>query len=387
MSAIRPIPTAGGTGTRGDSLALIGLVRETVAAGVARQVLYLRLSDLGPRLNRAHHHRLLREALEPLLRPSRGRIFELPNGDLLAVAPPGSAHLSGAEAALATLLAADAAAAATAPPYAMLRLPQEVAALLAAVEAALHPAGSPEPAGGEAGGGCFGTGDLAALARALGGASLASFLRHQPVFRLAPGSDAPELAWEEWRIALPELCAALRPGADPEGAPWLLRRLRGLLDRRLLAGLARPEEARQMGPVGLALGLDSLASPDFLRLDEALGAAGRAAGVIGLPPAELLADPEGFVFAREFCRARGWRLALDGVEAAQLPLLAPLEKLGLDLLRLRWSPDLVRLEAALPADRACVILAGADSAAAIGWGWEAGIGHFQGRMLRMAART
>jgi hypothetical protein len=75
------------------------------------------------------------------------------------------------------------------------------------------------------------------------------------------------------------------------------------------------------------------------------------------------------------------------VEAAQLPLLAPLEKLGLDLLRLRWSPDLVRLEAALPADRACVILAGADSAAAIGWGWEAGIGHFQGRMPRMAART
>jgi hypothetical protein len=222
----------------------------------------------------------------------------------------------------------------------------------------------------------------------LGSASLETFLRRRPVCRLRPG-EGPEVEWEDWHVALPELRAVLLPMADPAAAPWLGRRLRRLLDRRLLAELARPEEARRRGPIGLCLALASLTTPEFLRFDDVLGAAGRARVVLGLLPEDILADPEGFAFARDFCRARGYRLALEGVAAA-LPLLAPdppgLDRLGLDLLRLRWSPDLPAqggwLRAALPAERDRVVVTGAEGAAAIGWGWEEGITLFQGSLLR-----
>ena len=78
---------------------------------------------------------------------------------------------------------------------------------------------------------------------------------------------------------------------------------------------------------------------------------------------------------------RGWRVALDLAAPALLPGL-PLVGLQVDLLRLRWSAALPGFAAALPEDRAAVVLAGADRAAAIGWGWEAGITLFEGRLLR-----
>ncbi len=375
MTAL-PAPGRAGTGQR-DALALIGLVREAVASRIPRHVLHLRLARLAPRLRHDHHHRLVREALEPVLRPSRARLFELPDGDLVVVAPPDSPHLKEAEAALLTLLAMETAE----PALAVLRLPEEAAALLAAVEAALAPVPAAPPGAPEEGA-RFTAARLGMLERTLAGASLAAFHRHHPVCRLRPGAERPEAESLHLRLALPELGAALGASADPATAPWLRRRLRRLLDRRLLAELARPEEARRLGPAGLCLSVASLTSAEFLRFDEALGAAGRARTTIGLLPEDILADPEEFAFAREFCRARGFRLALEATAAPPLPL----DRLGLDLLWLRWSPDLPRigesLRATLPEDRERVVLTGVDGAGAIGWGWEEGITLFEGRLLR-----
>jgi hypothetical protein len=362
---------AAGRPRAADALALAQLVREAVAAEVPRQVLHLRLSALGPRLRRGHHRRLLREALEPALRPVRSRLFELPNGDLVAVAPPGGRHLQEAEAVLAILLGEEA------PLHAVLELPREAAALLAAVEDSLGPppAARPRPPPPSA----FSPAELAGLEQALRGVSLARFLRRRPVCRLARGEDGPVPAWEEWRLAWLELRAVLSPEADPAAAPWLARRLRRLLDRRLLAELARPEEARGRGPLGLCLAAAVLGEAEFLRLDALLDPAGRAATVLALPAEDALADPEGFAFARDFARARGYRLALD-LPGPELLVALPPERAGVDLLRLPWSPELPALAPALPPGR--VVLTDADRAAAIGWGWEAGITLFEGRLLR-----
>ena len=98
---------------------------------------------------------------------------------------------------------------------------------------------------------------------------------------------------------------------------------------------------------------------------------------------DILADPEGFATARDGCRAKGFRTALMDAEAAMLPLLPP-HRLDLHRVQLRWSPELPAAVAAasLPAARDAVVLSGADSAAAIGWGWEQGIALFEGRLLR-----
>lgn len=374
-----------------DALALAQLVREAVAADVSRQALHLRLSRLAPQLRRGHHRRLLREALEPALRPVRSRLFELPNGDLVAVAPPGGRHLREAEGAIATLLGEEALA--EGPLHAVLDLPRDAAALLAAVEDSLGPPADPPLAarmgqradqmadqrGNQSAAAGFAPADLAGLEQALRGASLARFLLRRPVCQLTRGGAGPELAWEEWRLAWPELRAVLAPAVDPAAAPWLARRLRRLLDRRLLAELARPEEGRRRQPLGLCLAAATLGEAEFLRLDALLEGPVRAATVLALPAEDALADAEGFAFARDFARARGYRLALDLPGPALLAALPP-DRLGVELVRLPWSPGLAALAPALPPGQ--VVLTGADRAAAIGWGWEAGVTLFEGRLLR-----
>ena len=384
MSAFGPAAlAAAGLPLSGDAAALAALVREAVATGAAREALHLRLGALGPELLRGGGdggpQLLVREALTPLLRPSRARLFALPNGDLVALAPPGGAHLAAAAERLGILLSG------VGKPgvAALLRLPEQAAALLVALEAAVAPptgAGPPPPRGPGPS-----SADAAALERALGTASLASFLRCRPVMRLAPaGGSAPESQWTEWRLALPELCAALLPGVDVRAAgPGLARRLRGAAERRLLAELARPEEAHRLGAAWLPLGLASLGTPEFRRLDDALGQAGRALLVLGFRAEEVLADPAGFLAAREVCGRRGYRLALELTDPGALALLPP-ERLGVALLRLPWSPALA--EAGLPPGvrlpEGRVVLAGVDRAAAIAWGWDTGITLFEGRLLR-----
>jgi len=79
---------------------LAALVRESVAAQAPRDVLHLRMAALAPELRRPHHRRLLRDALEPALAAARTRTFDLPNGDVIAVAPPPAHALAAAEQAL-----------------------------------------------------------------------------------------------------------------------------------------------------------------------------------------------------------------------------------------------------------------------------------------------
>lgn len=79
-----------------DALALATLLRDCAASGVERRALHLRLSAL-PRDGREDRHRhLLREAMAPVLRPTRARLFILPDGDLVALSPPPGEHLAEA---------------------------------------------------------------------------------------------------------------------------------------------------------------------------------------------------------------------------------------------------------------------------------------------------
>ncbi len=366
-----------------DSAALSALVRDCVATGLPRQVLLVRLGPVARRLRADHHHRLVRETLEPLLRPSRARLFALPNGDLAAVGPERGWHMETVARDLATLLGEEAAR----PACALLRLPGQATAVLAAVEDALaveetlpvaaapapvrsavvRPEPNPTPA-------------PARLARAVTTASIAAFLRCRPVFRLDPGEQEPvPLAqWTEWRIDLAGLAAAVldepaMPGAAP---PWL----RAVLERRLLAELAEPEEAMRRGPIGLALGIAAVESAEFRRLEGMMAPGARAESMIALPAEAALADPLGFRAARDVLAGRGWRLALDCADPGAAALLPP-GRTGLGHTRLRF--DVTLAAAGLPPglDPGRVVLTGVDRGAALGWGMEAGIRLFEGRLL------
>lgn len=390
MNALAPLaptqPVWDGTAALRDATALAALARDCVTSGVERRVLHVRLSLVPARLREPRHARLVREALAPLLRPTRARLYELPGGDLVALSPPPGEHQEEARRSLARLLPEIPAE--TLLP--VLRLPAEAARLLTIVEAALGlddpacepaaaaPSGLPPP----------GAAEMDAAGRALVTANLAAFLRRQGLWRLAPGNAEPELLRTELRPCLPDLAAALLPGRDLTAAPWLARRFRHAAERRMLAELAHPQEARALGDACLPLCLASVLQTEFLRLDALLGPLGRARLLLCVPAADLLADPASFALLRRLSEARGWALALDEPEPELLRLLRPGALEGLSL-RLRFTPMMLggdaaaraRLDAALPAAREHVILAGADSPAAIAWGWQRGITRFMGRVL------
>lgn len=368
---------------------LAALVRESVAADAAREVLHLRLAGLAPALRRPHHRRLLRDALDAALVAARSRVFDLPNGDVVAVARLPAPALEAAQAAL--LRSIDAA---SAPAVRRLRLPEEAAQLLAATAESLGlepaPPADPSDAPPAPAAAPLGSAALATAERALAAADLDPVTQVQPVCRLDPEGGAPEPLWDDRRILWPALAAAVLPGRDLGATPGLLRRLGRLAEGRMLAELARPAAQLAWRPVGLPLAPATLAGPGFARFAEALPAGRRGQVTVALRPADLLAEPACLARLVPGLRAQGLRLALDDAAPGLLALLPP-ERLGLDLVRLRWDPLLPA--APLPAvsrllERGAerVVLVGVDRPAAIAWGWEAGIRLFQGPLVERRRR-
>jgi hypothetical protein len=381
------VPVIGALGAppgAAGAVSLAALVRETVAAGVERRVLVFRPSRLSAPHRRPAQLALLREAWEGLRRTSRTHVFDLPRAGLAAVEGLPGHHLAATHQAIADMLDPQEAAAA----LELLRLPDQAAAVLAAVEEALGldaaMRAAPAPAAGRAPDGAA----IGQAERALLSADLTAFIRRRKVCRLTPGGGAPDPVWEDRRVALEDVCAALLPGCDPARAPWLARRFRRSIDARLLAGLTHAEELRGLGALSLTLGVDAVTSPEFLRLDAMWPAALRGALTIAIGAEEAAADPAGFAFAREVLLLRGHRPMLD-VTAPGAVLALPPSRAGTPVVRLRWSealpalgtPAAAALRAALPAEAEAVVLAGVDRPAAIAWGWEMGITLFQGRLI------
>jgi hypothetical protein len=366
-------------GPAADALALATLVRDSVASGIERHALLLRFSALPPRLREARHQRQMNEALAPVLRPTRARRFDLPGGDVAVVSPPPGSHLEAVRAAFGRLVPEvpiD-----TLGPH--LRLPAEAAVLLSTVEQVLGLAGAPEaPAAPQ--GPPPRPAALDAALRALTGADVAIAQRRRGVWRLAPGQEEAQREWVEIRAHLPDLAERLLPGASLDACSASAQAFRRAVERRLLADLARPEEVRALPPACLPLALGSVTEAEALRLDAALGPAGRPSLAICVPIADALADPGGFARARRLAQVRGWRLGLDRVEPEQLATLNP-AALAPGLLRLAFHPRVLAggegFAAALPEDASRVVLVGADTPAAIAWAWQHRITLFAGRLF------
>jgi hypothetical protein len=182
--------------------------------------------------------------------------------------------------------------------------------------------------------------------------------------------------WEKRFLSVAELAAELAPGHDPRGDPWLFRRLTRTLDQRMLALLSSRGELRGAGPFAINLNVASILSPGFLRFDAALPPLLRGHVVLDVALADTLADPPAFRFARDFARARGYRVLLRGIADAFVEALIP-AGCAVDYLQLRWSPALAA-RARLPFDPACVVLGRCDDATAVAEGRRLGIGLFQG---------
>ena len=348
------------------------LVRDCASSGVARRALLLRMDLLPPSLSRPHHLRLARAALDPLTSADRAQTHELPGR--VAVSWRGDAQvlLRQSMAALGHLLHdCPAGAPSLADLVGLYDLPRDGDALLAAVGAASKPEPAVVPLLYP-----MDTTILSQLEQRLATADMARFARRRTVCRLQ--GDRMDPAWDRRFLSVAEVGAALAPGYALQADPWLFRRLTRVLDRRLLALLSDPGELDGAGPFSLGLNISSVLSPEFLRFDAALPPALRGRVVLELLPADVVADPAAFAFARDFARTRRYRLLLRGVTAALLPLLS-VDRMEMDHVQVRWSPDLPP-----PCSMVPWVLSRTDSEAALVWGRTHGVTLFTGSA---AART
>ncbi len=301
-----------------DATRLIGLVRETCAAGIPRRVLLLRLSALPAERTPPHHLRLAHDALAPLLGADRAQLFALPSRDL-AVVWRGEARTALENSLLALrhlFTGTDFTDAGVADPDGLavvLDLPADAGILLREAS----PGSRPRPVAKPAAARPLDPATVAAFEAALEQASIERFIRCRAVCTADERGFA--LAWEQYRLSVADIFETLVPGRDPLADPWLLRRLSRTLDRRLLAFLGH-DELRQSGPFAVELNVASLLGPEFLRFDSLLPARLRGQVVIGLRPADILCDLAQFQFARDFVRPLGYRLLLR-CELAHLKLL------------------------------------------------------------------
>ena len=111
--------------------------------------------------------------------------------------------------------------------------------------------------------------------------------------------------------------------------------------------------------------------------------------IIELQKVDIFADLASFLFAREFFQEKGCRICLDGMTHDTMPMIDR-ERLGADLVKLVWHPDLVDGGDAMAEQTRTlihrtgetrVVLCRVDNREAIDFGHSVGIELFQGRYI------
>ena len=228
---------------------------------------------------------------------------------------------------------------------------------------------------------------LSTLEDLLIGANLSNIIRNQPICSIGDGAEVSPL-FHEIYVSISALEETLMPLVQIAGNPWLFQYVTQLLDKRMLAHLSHEwAEGRR---ISINMNVSTLLSPEFQKFDQMISTSARGRLVIEVQKVDIFADMGAFLFAREFVRDRGYRLCLDGMTHLTLPFIDR-EKLGLDMVKLFWSPDLAtstnprqveELRASLAAFGAArVILARCDSESAVKTGLSLGINLFQGRYV------
>ena len=314
------------------SAGLLPLLRQALPGAEGRVA--LRLSPGGRLTEPPARWRLARALLQDAAETGGGAVYDTAAGELLLLgAMPAAARRAAA--ALARLTGPEA------PAPTIWTLPADAAALLAWAAAA-QLAGpdpvAPPPVEG-----------LAELEGRLDSLPADAVLRHRHVIR--PGAAVPGRG-RRLRLSHPALAALLGPLATDAA---LMTHAAERLARRLLPGLAA--WARDL-PGWRLLPLPTGALPPPAAVP----------GLFGVLPLAAAADP-GLPALREALAARGWKLALDGLDAEGLGLFAP-AGLPADLLLLRWSPALEERAAiaalrGLPGER--LLVTGCDGTAALNW--------------------
>ena len=328
--------------------ALLDHVERLARHREGRHALHVHLSKLSQRNRRPERLRVAALAFEPLTHAFEGQVFRMHNDDLVVLCKGADAKsLSQPASRLRELFArdplnapgADGNPARLCSTYdlaanydGLVELARSMAnaALQAPADRASDAAKSANPA--------IDPVKLAALEKAIAQADLTGMIRRQAVCAIAPGQP-PKPVFYEVFTSINALREVVIPDVNIHGNRWLFQDLTNHLDRRVISYLARNDDSTLSRAFSINLNVASLLTPEFLTFDQALSSAVRRTIVIEVQAVDVLGDLDGFLFARDFLRGRGYRFCLDGLSILSAPLIDCV-RLGVDLAKLQWSPEL-----------------------------------------------
>ena len=231
--------------------------------------------------------------------------------------------------------------------------------------------------------------NLALLEKTISQADLSAMVSRQPICEVGDDGRPVPLFYELF-TSIGALRQTLMPDQNLFSDRWLFQYLTTKLDLRMLAWLAKNDDATLKHSFSLNINIASVLSQRFLDFDALLDKTRRNTIVIELQKMDVFSDVARSLFAREFLLDRGYRVCLDGLTSHSLPLIDR-QKLGFDLIKLHWTPQLrqqiegkdgdrlsTAIEAANPRR---IILMRCESDDAIELGHQHGISLFQGHFL------
>lgn len=237
--------------------------------------------------------------------------------------------------------------------------------------------------------------ELGKAEEALARVDLSSFTRRQPVCAFVEDGK-PEVIFTEVFVSIPDLRETLMPRTNLTLNPWLFQRFTQTLDRRVMAQIARRED-RTLVRDGFSINVNvsTVLSEDFLAFDDDFAPSSQDV-VLEMRLEDMFADPNAFVFARDFVTERGYRICVDGLNLTTFPY-ADTMRLGVAYAKLGWSQEMAAYagtevgkelkDLIRERKKGRTILARCDSEACVRVGQQLGITLFQGRYIDGLVRT
>lgn len=230
---------------------------------------------------------------------------------------------------------------------------------------------------------------LASIEKDLRPADLSRVIRKQPICAATSGKKIRRV-FDEMYINISHLRQLLMADVDFTSDRWLFKYLTQVLDEKVLELLLRHPARYFDMPVSLNLNVATLLSERFTEFDAAIKPSIKVSIVLELQVADVFADMEAFLIAKDSAQKMGYRVCLDGLTSVSFTQIDR-EKLGFDLAKLQWNAD-TETELDTPENKAVaeavkrcganrIILCRCDTKQALDYGHAMGISLFQGRFL------
>ncbi|MEG3617105.1 EAL domain-containing protein [Magnetovibrio sp. PR-2] len=229
---------------------------------------------------------------------------------------------------------------------------------------------------------------LGRAVKALQRTDLTSLVRRQFVCGVSK-KLVPEPIFSELYISIMDLRETMMPGINLTSNRWLFQYLTESLDRRILSLLSKTDRFSITGDISFNVNVSTLMSQDFIAFDDGISAARRGSMVLELQKIDIFADLGAFLFVREYCQEKGYRICLDGLTHQNMSMINR-ERLGVDYFKVMWNSELIDGGSAMrkqmrdmvqEAGRTRVILARCDNREAVDFGRSVGINMFQGHYV------